>query len=131
MSARLPGGSLLIAVTMAVVVLVGGVGKADAAMVHEPAYRACDSKRPALAMVADLRHVTMRTACRLTRKIQKHIPPTNSGNKISPYCWNPFLHVHRFHGWHVRVPNSGAAPTMSRGNASFAFRYQDGPLVCV
>jgi hypothetical protein len=81
-------------------------------------------------MVANLRHVTMRTACRLTLKIQDHEPPVNEGNRISSSCWNPFLHVHRFHGWHLHVWNDGYA-TMRPRRSSFAFRYQEGPLRCI
>jgi hypothetical protein len=119
-----------VALIAALVVLAGGGAAAAETPAPQLTYEPCVRVEPALALVAGLRHVSKRTACRLTVRIQKHIPPNDPGNRINRVCWNPFQHVHRFHGWHLVVRNSGLG-TMSRGQSYFAFEYQDGPLSCV
>jgi hypothetical protein len=116
----------LLAVLLAVAV-APAAGKIRAAEIE---YRPCNPQEPALAMVTDLSHVTMKTACRLTVAVQKVGAPTNAGNRISKFCWNPFLHIHRFRGWRLDVRDNGIS-TMRRGRSYFKFAYQDGPLSCV
>jgi hypothetical protein len=96
---------------------------------REPNFLSCDQAEPALALVANLRHVRMGTACRLTIAIQKHEPPSKPVTPEHP-CRNPFVHMHRFRGWRLRVLNRGYG-IMRRGRSSFAFEYQDGPLECL
>jgi hypothetical protein len=95
-----------------------------------PDFVGCNPELPALAMVANLHHVTMRTACRLTFAIEKHAPPNPPLSPDGPPCVNPFAHMHRFRGWRVRILNRGYG-IMRRGRANFAFQYQDGPLACI
>lgn len=97
----------------------------------DPNFVGCNPELPALAMVANLHRVTMKTACRLTSALQRHAPATDPGSITPDHpCTNPFAHMHRFRGWRVRILERGYG-VMRRGRSSFAFQWQDGPLACL
>jgi hypothetical protein len=94
-------------------------------------YRSCVSSEPALAMVAFLHHVSLRTACRVTKRIVSHPWPESDRVKITRWCWNDLGKVSSFEGWNVKVRGFDGPATLRRGGRWFAFLGQEFPISCV
>ena len=94
-------------------------------------YRSCVASEPALAMVADLHHVSFRTACRVTKKIATYPWPESDRTKITRWCWDDLGKVSSFDGWNVTVRGFDGPATLSRGGRWFAFQGQEFPISCV
>jgi hypothetical protein len=98
---------------------------------RSPDYRRCGSDRTVLAEVADLHRVSVRAACRVTKKLVSRVWPVSGWVKITPYCSNDLGHVHRFDGWNVKVRGFKYPATLSRHGRWFAFVGEEFPISCV